>query len=76
MVAASGLQPGQKSRICSHCGCEIPAKVSTCDFCGGSLDPITSKGEGVCWSCRIVAGISGLILLVGLAIFLFQASQP
>ena len=66
----------RRFKRCPHCGWEIRAEAVKCRYCGAFLDGASSaEGEGR-RLCRIVAGISGIILLVGVAILILQSGIP
>ena len=57
---------------CPHCGWEIQKEAVKCPYCSQTLEA-SSEAKQVCWLCRIVAGVSGIILLVGLLLLILQA---
>ena len=62
----------RKFRRCPHCGERIRKEAIKCRFCGRFLADDT-ESRNACVACRVMIAACALILLVWLAVFIWQS---
>ena len=65
----------QRLKPCPYCGWEIRAEAVKCRYCENFLGD-APEGKETCRLCRVVAGISVLVLLAGVVVLLLKTGFP